>query len=280
MNGRESGSGLLGDTKDRDYARQLSLFNRFAAPELRRAIASLDLEPGARCLDAGCGTGEALPWLRDAAGANGTVIGMDLSTAHLSVARAQIPADVALIQADLTKPPIQPGSFDLIWSVNTINHVCDLHSGLAALRNLLRPGGRIAWGQSALLADMYFAWDARLERMTTAAVRQYYRDKYGLTESDLTAARALVGMLRRNGFKDVYARTFAIERVSPLASEDRDYLFDTLFRDKWAARLQPYLSDADHAQLALLCNPDSASYALSRPDFHFLQTFTLVVGSL
>src|SRR6185312_13111688 len=56
---------LLGDTTARDYAHKLNLFNSFAQPELRRAIADLDLKPGMRVLDAGCGTGEALEWLLD-----------------------------------------------------------------------------------------------------------------------------------------------------------------------------------------------------------------------
>ena len=51
-------AGLLSDTTARDYSRKLTLFNSFAAPELRQAIASLGLKPGMRILDAGCGTGE------------------------------------------------------------------------------------------------------------------------------------------------------------------------------------------------------------------------------
>ncbi|SFS19979.1 hypothetical protein SAMN05216570_4215 [Dyella sp. OK004] len=52
--------GPLGDSAARDYSRKLQLFNAFAEPELRNAIASLELRPGMRVLDAGCGTGEAL----------------------------------------------------------------------------------------------------------------------------------------------------------------------------------------------------------------------------
>ncbi|MFC4761832.1 class I SAM-dependent methyltransferase [Dyella koreensis] len=271
-------SGLLGDTKSRDYAQKLSLFNRFAAPELRNAIASLSLEPGMQVLDAGCGTGEALQWFRDALGVNGIVIGLDLSSPHLAVARAQAQIDVLVAQADMTKPPLSARSFDLVWSVNTINHLRDPDASVATLSTLLRPGGRIALGQSSFLPDMYFAWDSRLERLTNEAVRQYYRDKYSLDERDLTAVRASVGILRRAGLKDVQAQTFNIDRVSPLNPSDEDYLLEAIFRATWGARLRPYLADTDYAELVKLCDPLESGFALRRPDFHFLQTFTLAIG--
>jgi SAM-dependent methyltransferase len=274
-----SAPGLLGDTAARDYARKLTLFNRFAARELRQAIAGLDLKPGMQVLDAGCGTGHALQWFRDAVGAS-NVVGVDLSAAHVRVARAQSPQDVLVAQADLMRLPFGGPRFDLIWSVNTINHLRDPDASITTLATLLRPGGRIALGQGSFLAEMFFAWDLRLERLTTEAVRAYYRDKYGLEERDVTAVRALVGRLRRVGLKDVRAGTFTIERVSPLDSDAENYLLEAIFRDTWGERLRPYLSDTDYAELMHLCDPQHPGFALRRPDFHFLQTFTLVVGSL
>src|SRR5579863_8816141 len=177
-------TGLLGDTSARDYARKLQLFNAFAEPELRRAIAALELKPGMRILDAGCGTGGTLPWLRDAVLPGGLVVGLDLSTAHVAAAGAHASENVLVLQGDLLQPPLAAGSFDLIWSVNTINHLREPLSGLAALTALMRPGGRIGLGQSSLLPEMFFAWNSRLEHLTTEAVYRYYRERYGLSERD------------------------------------------------------------------------------------------------
>ena len=280
MDKQTSASGLLGDTRHRDYAHKLTLFNRFAAPELREALNGLELESGMRVVDAGCGTGEALTWLRDAVGPTGNVVGLDLASAHLAAARAQAPADVAVVQADLSRPPLPAKYFDLVWSVNTVNHLHDPVAGVGTLAGLLRPGGRVACGQSSFLPDMYFAWDARLERLTNEAVRHYYRDKYGLEERDLTAVRALVGLLQRAGLKDVRARTCMIERSAPLGTSDEAYLLEAIVRATWGERLRTYLTAADYAELTRLCDPQDLAYALRRPDFHFLQTFTLVVGSV
>ena len=135
-------------------------------------------------------------------------------------------------------------------------------------------------GQSCLLPDMFFAWDARLERVTSEAVRSYYRDRYQLDEGDLTEVRALYGLLRRAGLVRVTARTVLIERVHPLPPAAHDYIAQTIFRDTWGERLQPYLQPDDCRQLRELCDPDSAAFALRRPDFHFLQTFTVVTADL
>jgi SAM-dependent methyltransferase len=173
-----------------------------------------------------------------------------------------------------------PASFDLIWCVNTINHLRDPVLGVETLALLLRPGGRIALGQSSLLPDMYFAWDSRLERVTNEAVRRYYRDRYCLEEHDLAAVRSIVGLMRRAQLHRVTARTVMIERLSPVNPADEAYLVEAIFRGTWGERLRPYLSSDDHAELTRLCDPQHAQFALHRPDFHFLQSFTLVTGQI
>jgi SAM-dependent methyltransferase len=270
--------GRLGDTPERDYSQKLRQFNALAEPELRAAIASLRLGRGMRVLDAGCGTGETLGWLAAAVAPSGFAVGVDLSTTHLEAARAALPHGTPLLQADLLRTPLVAATFDLVWSVNTIHHLRDPGAGTRALSALLRPGGRLALGQSSLLPDMYFAWDARLERVTTEAVRAYYRNRYGLSEQDLTAVRGLLGLLQDAGLSSINARTFVIERVAPLDECAHAWLLEAIFRGTWGERLRPYLSPADQEELTRLCDPQHPQFALRRPDFHFVQTFTLAVG--
>ena len=163
---------------------------------------------------------------------------------------------------------------------NPVNHLRNSLQAVNRLTALLRPRGRIALGQSSLLPDMYFAWDSRLERVTNEAVRQYYRDRYSLDERDLTSVRAIVGVLRAANLQNVGARTVLIERVSPVDAATERYLLETIFRDTWGERLRSYLADDDYAELVRLCDPQHPQFALRRPDFHFLQSFTLVTGEV
>jgi SAM-dependent methyltransferase len=205
-------------------------------------------------------------------------VGIDLSTTHLNAARGTLPAGALLLQADLQRTPLAEAIFDLVWSVNTVHHLRDPLAGTRALSALLRPGGRLALGQSSLLPDMCFAWDARLERATNEAVRAYYRDRYRLSEQDLTAVRGIFGLLHEAGLSRLVVRTFVIERCAPLDPPAHAWLLEALFRGTWGERLRPYLSPADYEALTRLCDPQDREFALRRPDFHFVQTFTLAVG--
>jgi SAM-dependent methyltransferase len=271
---------LLGDNTDRDYSAKLRSFNAFAEPEIRALIRSLELKPGMDILDVGCGTGEALSWLWSEVQPSGSVVGIDLAAAHVAAAQIHASTTVQIHQADLFDVSMKPASFDLVWCVNTINHLTNPVDGVRHLAKLLRRGGRLALGQSSLLPDMYFAWDARLERLTNEAVRSYYRDRYHLEEQDLASVRAIVGILHRANLQNITARTIVIERLAAPDAATESYLRDAIFRDTWGKKLRQYLSDEDYAELSRLCDPQHPQFALRRPDFHFLQSFTLAVAEV
>jgi SAM-dependent methyltransferase len=181
-------------------------------------------------------------------------------------------------QADIARPPFTAASFDLVWCSNTINHLCDPVAGLRALAALAQPAGRLVIGQSAFLPEMYFAWDARLESVVTNACRRYYRDKYGLDECELTAARNLNGFVRRAGLRHIQAQTVVIERTAPLTPDDEAYFVECVFNGYWGDKVQPYLGVEDWRALTALCDPQSPDFCLRRDDFHHIQTYTIVTG--
>jgi SAM-dependent methyltransferase len=266
----------LGDAPDRSYATKLERFAAFITPELRSVLAGLGLEDDARVLDVGCGVGTAVRLLADLLAKNAQIVGLDLSLPHLDAARTI--RDVELVQADAAPLCFRNGSFDLIWSCNTVNHLADPVRGLAAMRAALRPAGQVALAQSGFLPEMYFAWDAPLDEAVRTACHQYYRERYKLTSADTAGIRGLVGLMKRAGLAVKQVRTVNIERVQPLSPADRAYFEETIFAGSWGERLRPYLTAAQWRDLERNTRPDSDAYCLNRDDFHHIQTLTVVVG--
>ncbi len=272
-----STGGRLGDTASRVYTRKLELFNRFAERELRAALDLLELQPGQRALDAGCGVGLITQWLAERAGPSGRAIGVDLSGQHARDA-LQLAPGASIVQADVTRLPFPAASFDRLWCANTINHVHDPVTTLSRFARSLKPGGRLALGQSLFLPEMFFAWDERLERAVVQANRRYYREKYNLNEADTANVRNVLGWVKRAGLRDVRAHTLMIERTQPLTSLDREYFIECVFQGYWGERVRPFLSADDWRELQALTDPASPAFCLDRPDFHHLQSYTVVTG--
>ena len=275
--------GLLGDSPDRAYGDKLERYERFLEPELREIIDDLDIQPGARIFDAGCGVGLVTHWLAEKVGRHGSVVGVDLSHGHIEAAeeisRSQ---DLPLryMQGDITNPIFGQGTFDLVWTYNTINHLDDHVGGLQTLARTLVSGGRLVLVQDLLLPEMIFAWDERLEQAVVGACRAYYRDKYELSHQEITDQRNIYGWMIEAGFSNVELRTKIAERVQPLSETDIAYFQHSVFEGHWGDRVRPYLDEADWEELSRLTDPNSDAYALGRLDFHAIQTCTTVIGTV
>src|SRR5215213_4573356 len=76
-------------------------------PARRRAVAALGLKPGDTVLEIGAGTGRNFPYLVEAVGPSGTIIGVDASPGMLAKARKLIErhgwSNVELLQQDATQ---------------------------------------------------------------------------------------------------------------------------------------------------------------------------------
>lgn len=113
-------------------------------PAYAAAVAESRIPPGATAADIGCGTGRALPALRDAVGPAGTVFGVDLTPQMLDAARAAGRARHAtLLLADARRPPFADGALDAVFAAGLITHLPDPATGLAELARITRAGGRL-----------------------------------------------------------------------------------------------------------------------------------------
>lgn len=126
-------------------------------PAYAAAVARMRLRAGDRVLDAGCGTGRALPPLRAAVGAAGVVIGADLTPAMLEAAAgAGRDRDGQLLLADVTGLPLRARSLDAVFAAGLVAHLPNPAENLGELARVVRPGGTLALfhpiGRAALAA--------------------------------------------------------------------------------------------------------------------------------
>ncbi|MDQ6835522.1 MAG: class I SAM-dependent methyltransferase [Actinomycetota bacterium] len=102
---------------------------------IRAELDRLPISPGARILDAGCGSGRTLVELVD----YGQVAGVELSPEAAEVARGRGLGEI--VQGPLEHLPWRPDSFELIVCLDVIEHTPDDRVALQELWRVCRPGG-------------------------------------------------------------------------------------------------------------------------------------------
>lgn len=104
-----------------------------------RLAAAGDLD-ARRVLDIGCGTGAVAVHLARRHGC--AVVGVDLSSEMLAVARAKQGGSVRFEQARAEELPFANGSFDRAIMVSVVHHL-DAPKAFAEVHRVLAPGGRL-----------------------------------------------------------------------------------------------------------------------------------------
>jgi demethylmenaquinone methyltransferase/2-methoxy-6-polyprenyl-1,4-benzoquinol methylase len=101
----------------------------------RRAVRELRLEPGARVVDLGCGTGDLCRVLGKA---GLRAVGVDMAAGMLAKAHTSAP----LVRADALQLPLADASIDGAISGFALRNVVDIAACFREAARVIRPGGR------------------------------------------------------------------------------------------------------------------------------------------
>lgn len=177
--------------------------------------------PGAQVLDLACGTGEPAISLACQVGAEGHVIGIDINSELLEVARGRARQrslnNIEFRQADAHALPFSPESFDLVTSRFGVMFFDDIACALGEARRVLRPHGRIAllaWGP---FEQPYF--------LTTIAIVRRHVTASTLEPDTLNMFRfsrpgSLTAALKQAGFTRIEERTVTVPWSWPGSPEE------------------------------------------------------------
>jgi demethylmenaquinone methyltransferase/2-methoxy-6-polyprenyl-1,4-benzoquinol methylase len=264
------------------FTRSLERMNRFQEAEARRIIADLALPEGSRGLDVGCGVGLYALWLAEAVGPAGHVTGIEPTAERAAAARELVghaaPGRLDFRQGDATAIDAPDATFDWLWCGDTLHHVQDTGRALKEFVRVLRPGGRIVVKESQLLPGLFLPGHPELERRVRQAETQHSRQEAGAFSFEERRQRTPAS-LREAGLRVDAFRTYLLERRAPLTPEAHDYIQRVVFERNWGPRIRELIAPEDWTARSELCEPDSPTCILRRPDYYCLYPISVLMAS-
>ncbi|CAF1095261.1 unnamed protein product [Rotaria sordida] len=113
----------------------------------------MQLKPGDKILDIGCGVGGPLRRIAYLSGAH--ITGITISPYQVQRAREiGVPPNCEFIQGDFMNLPFEDNSFDHVYAIESVCHAPDKSKCFAEVFRVLKPGG-LFLGYDACLTDKY-----------------------------------------------------------------------------------------------------------------------------
>jgi len=150
------------------YEQYVGRWSRRVAPAF---LEWLDMPPGLRWLNVGCGTGALCAAILDRC-APASVSAVEPSEGFLRMAQERLGSHVAFQRGSATELAFTDAAFDATVCGLVLNFIPDGRSGLAAMSRVTQPGGCIAgyvWDYGGKMELMRYFWDAAVELDPAAA---------------------------------------------------------------------------------------------------------------
>ncbi len=205
--------GFLGNFANVDQANPADLVGRldtmhgleFFRSYKKETFALMQLVPGARAADVGCGTGDDARHMAELVGESGSVVGFDVSEAMLKEAhnrKGESLPNLQFVRSSAEELKIEANVFDAIRADRVLTHVPDTSGALREMVRVVKPGGRVVVSEP----DMPGCWvtnrhhaisDRILKAIAESCVHPYVaRDMYhDFRDAGLTDVRLILRSL-------------------------------------------------------------------------------------
>ncbi|KAI8232901.1 putative permease [Colletotrichum sp. SAR 10_96] len=172
----------------------------------------LEVGPGMRVLDVGCGPGNLTAHIADIVGSEGHVDGVDPSKERLALAREVARPNLSFhvgTAEDLSQ--FKTATYDIVFVNSTFHWVQDQPAAIAEFARVLRPGGRL--GMSGGSGDYKAAHEKIKEEVLG---REPYRNYPVISGPKFIKQKDLDQLLAGAGFKET---TFVINKIVKTAKD-------------------------------------------------------------
>lgn len=166
----------------------------------------LEITPGMRVLDVGCGPGNLTVHIADIVGDRGTVVGIDPSKERISIAHKGARLNVSFYEGigeDLSRFPT--ASFDVVFVNSTLHWIQDQPAALNEFARVLKSGGRL--GISGGSGDYLTAQEIIKEKVLS---REAYRRYPEESPPKFLKQRELESLLEGAGLSE---KTIVINKI-------------------------------------------------------------------
>ena len=161
----------------------VELDNPFAKSNRANTIISnLDLEPGMKVLDAGCGPGRLTIPIAQKIGPQGEVVAMDIQSGMLQRVREKAKAaninNIRFLNAGLGEGKLEHNQYDRALLVTVLGEIPEQETSLREIFNSLKPGGILS--VTEIIFDPHFQSKKTVIRLAKAV---------GFQEKNITGNR-------------------------------------------------------------------------------------------
>ncbi len=184
---------------------RVRLQSRVWHPAAERLLDAIDVRPGWRCADLGCGPVGIISSLSKRVGSAGLVVGTDIDPKALDHLRTHASeaglTNVEFVHDDAYASKLPKGSFDLVHVRYVFAPVGRNQELLQSLISLAKPGGVIVAEETDTSS-----WKCIPSSDDWSALVELIRRAFLARGGDFDAGQKLYGLFRGAGLKDVQAR--------------------------------------------------------------------------
>lgn len=181
-------------------------------------------------------------------------------------------------KSDFNEIPFRSDKFDFIFFGNCFAYVEDHFKVIEEMKRTAKPGGRVAAKDFDGGLLIVHPIDPCLTFRILSAAAKSLVERPIEPKFDNFTGRTMHGLFLKAGFKDVSTTSYAIQKLSPLTPEVKNYITGN---SEWLIKSgSPYLSEEDVKQWKSHFDPNSENYILDLEEFYFCMLEIITIGTV